>query len=135
MDREDDSAKNTNIEDGGEEAPVTGETAILTTIRGAFKDMTTEMQELRSDITKQLSDFQNNFQTDIKKQLNELRAYINQKIEEATEKIDLTTERLEETEQRIRDMETWGTGARDAITSLLKTQHTLQAKVTELEGH
>lgn len=67
--------------------------------------------EIRTDIVKQLSDFKNSLQADIKKQLNKLGGDINQEIEEATGKIDLANERLEEAEQRIRDMETWSTSA------------------------
>lgn len=85
--------------------------------------------------TNRLTDFQNSFQADIKKQLNEMRADINREIEEATGKIVLTNERFEEAEQRIGDMETWSAGAKDAVNSLLKTQHALKAKVTEREGH
>lgn len=32
-------------------------------------------------------------------------------------------------------MAAWCRGAKDAVTSLLKMKYTLQAKVTELEGH
>lgn len=67
--------------------------------------------------------------------MNKLRAGINQDIEEVTGKIDATNERLEEAEQRIRDMETWSTGAKDAVSSLLRTQRAIQGKVTKLEGH
>ncbi len=69
-DDDDDPAGNINTDENGKEEKRTsrsgGEVTILTVMREVLKDMTMEMQKLRSDIAKQLLDYQNNFQVDIK---------------------------------------------------------------------
>ncbi len=81
-DKDDDPAGNINTDENGKEEKRTsrsgGEVTILTAMREVLKDMTMEMRKLRSDIAKQLSDYQNNFQVDIKKQLSQLKADITQ---------------------------------------------------------
>ncbi len=72
-------------ENGDEETQTSrsgGEATILTVIQEVLKDLTMAVQELRGDIMKQLSDFQINFQADIKKQLSERKADIIQQITE-----------------------------------------------------
>lgn len=119
----------------GDEAML-GETVSLDSIRNAIKhSMAEAMSELENNISKQLSDFQHNFKEDIIKQLDEMRTEINQKMEATTGKIAAASRRLDEAEERIGEVETFSVEVKDVLTNVQRTQSTLQAKITELEGH
>lgn len=129
--------KDTDTEDAGccgDEATL-GETVSLASIRDAINEtMAKAMSELKNNISDQLSDFQCSVQEDIKKQLAEMRADINLKMEETASEIEATSRRLEEAERRVGEVETFGVEVDAVSTQVQEIQLELKSKLTELEG-
>lgn len=70
----------------------------------------------------------------MRKELNEFRGEINQKLEEATSELQATIARVAKAEQLITNIEEWDTAVNEALIQALENQEALQAKPTDLEA-
>lgn len=125
-----------NEDAANEDKAMLGEATSLASIRDTINEtMTKAMSELENKLFKQLSEFQFNFQQDVKKQLDEMSADINRRMEETAGKIGTASRRLDEAEGRIGEVESLGAEVGEALDLMHKTQLDLKLKITELEGH
>lgn len=69
--------------------------------------MTKEINVLKSDMRKELSEFRASFRQDMKAQLDDLSTDINQKIQVATSQIEEATWCLGEVEKGLAETEKW----------------------------
>lgn len=81
-----------------------------------------------------LSDNIREMRKEIKEDLNNLKAEMNQKLQDAIVDILNHATRLTEAEQHVNEFETVNVDLRDALIHCLDQQKTLQTKVTDLEG-
>lgn len=105
---------------------------------GASMKRSTEQSE-ENELTmakaiQNLSDNIREMRKEIKEDLNNLKAEMNQKLQDAIVDIRNHATRLTEAEQRVNELETVNVDLRDALIHCLDQQKTLQTKVTDLEG-
>lgn len=109
--------------------------ATSSTIRSVVSEvMAKGLDELKSQMKKELSTFRDIIKDDMKAQLDELSTVINQKIQTATGQIEEATQRLEEVERNFAVSEKWDLAVKDVLLDLMNNQRILQNKLSDQES-
>lgn len=124
----------TSTDDGGatEEANLATSSAIRSIVSEV---MARGLDDLKSQMRKDLSDFREIIKGDIKAQMDELSTSINQKIQTATNQIEEATLRLTEVEKNVAGAEKWDLAVKDTLLGLLNNHRVLQNKLSDLESY
>ena len=106
----------------------------LTTAK-AIQNLTKSIHDMKSELKQELTDFKNDFRNYIIQEFNNFRMEINQKLTDVGGDVTTHGTRLTEAEERVDELETANTELKDTLLCALKQQKTLQAKLTDMEGH
>lgn len=88
---------------------------------------------IQTEMKKELSEFRDCLRGDLKKQMEEFKAEINQKMHDSTARVDTAEKRMEEIEQSFVVMEKWDIGVKDTLIQLISGQRALEDKLTSME--
>lgn len=109
--------------------------AMSSTLRSVVSEvMARGLDEIKSQMKKDLSTFREKIKDDMKAQMDELSSTINQKIQAATGQIEEATQRLEEVERNAAESERWDLAVKDVLLDLLNNQRILQNKLSDQES-
>lgn len=111
--------------------------AVITssTIRSVVSEvMANRLDELKTQMKKDLSDFREIIKGDMKAQMDELHTNINREIQTATSQIENATRRLEEVEKPVAAGEEWDFAVKDTLFDSVNNQRVLQNKLSELDS-
>lgn len=115
-----------NMERDAEEGDITTAKAI--------QNLGKDIKSLKTELKRELTDFKNDFRSDIKQEFSSFKTEINQKLQSVIGDVRNHGVPLTEAEQRVEETESANTELRDPLLYSLKQQKLLQAKVTDLEG-
>ncbi|KAM9313603.1 uncharacterized protein KZ484_025023 isoform 1-T4 [Pholidichthys leucotaenia] len=92
------------------------------------------MATLRAELKTDLQDFRSVICEDMKKQMDEFAAGVQQQLQETAKQVHDAGERIKQTEENMAELENWNMGVKNTFVQLLQNQWTLEDKISEMEG-
>lgn len=107
--------------------------SISSTHKAVCEAIAKDMNDLKTERKKELSDFQGFFKDDMKAHLDNLVSDINERLKYISGQNEETTQRVEEVRKKLFRSEEWDVGLKDTLIDLLNNQQELRNKFSELE--
>ncbi|KAI4884168.1 hypothetical protein NFI96_003196 [Prochilodus magdalenae] len=105
----------------------------ITALRNTMEGISKQIQALQTDLKADLRAFKDDITTQVKREVSELRADIDQKFATVSTDIQQQSERINANQARTEEVEAWSAEANTVFLELLREQRRMIEKLDDLE--
>ena len=106
----------------------------ITALRNTMEGISKQIQALQTDLKADLRAFKDDITTQVKREVSELRADIDQKFATVSTDIQQQSERINANQARTEEVEAWSAEANTVFLELLREQRRMIEKLDDLES-